>query len=155
MSILHDLRASLAPAARAPGPSAGPTAPLEVPEQHAWRRAMPWRSLALQAAGMWLASRAAVLVFTYFAVILNHQGTNVPPNLHSYGPSDLLNAWSQWDVQWYKGIVLHGYQNWLSTAFFPFFPGLTWVLTAIVGKSHVLGTLVVTSNVGTLVAFIA
>ncbi|GAC1472403.1 MAG: hypothetical protein PVSMB7_25030 [Chloroflexota bacterium] len=119
------------------------------------REPIPWRAVVLQAGAMWLASRVAMTIFTYFAVQLNAQGTNVRPNIHSLGPSKMLDAWNQWDVHWYTGIAVHGYHDWHAAAFFPFYPLMVHLLTFFMGTSHVLGAAMIVSNLGTLVAFIA
>jgi len=119
------------------------------------RAIVPWKAVGLQAAGIWLVSRVVILIFTYFAVILNAQPTSPKPNLHRLGPSALLNGWHQWDVGWYTNIAVHGYHDWHATAFFPFFPLLTHLVTVVIGKTHVLGAAMIVSNVGALVAFVA
>lgn len=116
---------------------------------------LPWRSIALRVLGLWLVSRLALVVFTYFAVILNAQGTNKPPMSRSMGPDALLNAWNRWDVGWYTSIALHGYHDATSTAFFPFFPLTTHLLTLVIGASNVVAAAMIVANVGMLVACIA
>src|SRR5690349_18208857 len=57
--------------------------------------------VVLSAAGMWLATRIAYGVFTYFAVVLNPQGV-----AHA---RSLLEAWDQYDTHWYLLISRLGY----------------------------------------------
>jgi hypothetical protein len=157
MSVFHNLKSAVLPIPfrRVDESDGDSLVAAPAPQSQPERETTPWKAVALQAAGIWLASRVAIVIYTYFAVILNAQGTNAPPNLHPLGPSRLLDAWNQWDVGWYKDIAVNGYHSFHTTAFFPFFPLLTHLLTVVVGTSHVYGVAMIVSNAGTLVAFIA
>ncbi len=113
---------------------------------------LPWRSIALQATGMWLASRIANAVFTYFALLVSEGGRTIHAHLL---PGDLLAAWNRWDALWYISIALHGYPNPQPTAFFPLYPALIRLVTLVVGEANVLPAAMIVSNLGTLGAFIA
>ena len=115
---------------------------------------VPVRAIALQAAGMWAATRAALIVFTYFAVPFSHQRAHGLPSLTTFRPDALLNRWYRWDTQWYVSISLHGYNTKQSTGFFPLYPGLVHVVASIIGSSHVVGATLLVSNLATLAAFI-
>lgn len=114
---------------------------------------LPWKAVALQAAGLWLVTRIAFVIFTYFAVILNgERGTK--DLLKVFNAGVLLNAWDKWDVGWYTTIASDGYTK-TSTGFFPFFPFMTHLLALVIGMSNVLAASMIVSNVGMLVALIA
>ena len=80
---------------------------LPTPLTWALQRIYPWRSVILQAAGMWLATRIALVVFTYFAVLFHFSG-RVAGYL-TISPHTLLDAWKQWDSEWYIQIASSGY----------------------------------------------
>jgi hypothetical protein len=114
----------------------------------------PVRTIAWQAAGMWLGTRAAYIVFTYFAVPFNHQHAHGAPSRTEFKPDALLNHWWRWDAQWYTNIAVHGYHPGRSTGFFPLYPALVHVVVAVIGYSHVIGAAVLVANLAALPAFI-
>src|SRR5262249_34038555 len=84
--------------------------------------------VVLSAAGMWLATRIAYSVFTYFAVVLN------PPGIaHA---RFLIEAWDQYDTHWYLLISRLGYSDPSASAFFPLYPGLVGGVSALLGHAH-------------------
>src|SRR5262249_42625841 len=90
-----------------------------------------WRRIVVQAAGLWLATRVALVAFTYFAVLFRMGlagATGVP-----LSPIALLDNWRRWDAGWYLGIAQHGYFNAQSTAFFPLYPRLLRVTAVLTG----------------------
>jgi hypothetical protein len=66
------------------------------------------------------------------------------------GPPSFLNYWAHWDGAWYSMIAMHGYHTPTSTAFFPLFPMLLRVGTALGGGPALWGVLI--SLVATLFA---
>ncbi len=60
------------------------------------------------------------------------------------GPSGFLSYWAHWDGAWYSGIATEGYDSRLpmSTAFFPVFPMLLRVGTAVGGGPALWGVLI-------------
>ena len=60
------------------------------------------------------------------------------------GPSGFLSYWAHWDGAWYSEIATDGYDNRLpmSTAFFPVFPMLLRVGTAVGGGTALWGVLI-------------
>lgn len=115
--------------------------------------ALPLWLVVRQATGMWLATRVALIVFTYFAVPFNHHHAN--SKVTAFPPHSLLAAWNRWDTQWYTGIAIHGYNTRQSTGFFPLYPLLTHIVAMIIGFSNVLAAALIVSNGATLAAFIA
>lgn len=109
-----------------------------------------WRRVAGQAVALWLATRAALLLFTGFAVAFRiGQGS---PSA-ALTPHDLALHWQRWDALWYLGIAQRGYFSPQATAFFPLYPLLTRVMSFAIG-THWLAAALIVANLGTLVAFI-
>jgi hypothetical protein len=112
---------------------------------------LPVKRVVAQAFSIWLATRIAFAIFTYFAVLLQ-----VPPvAAPSVGvsPSLLLGSWNRLDVEWYIAIAQHGYWGVQPTAFFPLYP-LVLRAAAVLFFGHYLFAGMVVSNLGALVAFI-
>ena len=84
--------------------------------------------VVLSAAGVWLATRVAYGVFTYFAVVLN-----APGMAHA---RSLLQAWDQYDTNWYLLISRQGYFSPDASAFFPLYPTLVGGVSALLGHAH-------------------
>ena len=57
-------------------------------------------------------------------------------------PPGLLDYWAHWDGAWYSDIAMHGYRTPTSTAFFPLFPMLLRVGTALGGGPALWGVLI-------------
>jgi hypothetical protein len=137
---------------RRSGPLADPTpTPADAPSTG--------QRVALQAAGIWLATRVAIAVLTYFGVIFfgapgeggssGHAFVNKGQSLHS-----LLQSWQQWDTGWYLGIAQAGYTSPEAMAFFPLYPSLIAAGSVVAGSSHALIVALVVSNLGALAGFI-
>jgi len=77
---------------------------------------------------MWLATRIAYGVFTYFAVVLNPPGA-----AHA---RSLIQAWDQYDTHWYLLISRLGYFDPSASAFFPLYPALVGGVTAVLGHAQ-------------------
>jgi hypothetical protein len=110
-----------------------------------------WRRVAKQATAMWLATRVAYALFTYFVVMFQHAGPAA--EFAPFGPHALLASWNHWDGLWYIHIAQAGYWNEQPTAFFPLYPILIKVTTLIFGQ-HWLFAAMLVSNLGSLLAFI-
>lgn len=120
------------------------------------RSQLPWRRIALQAAGMWLATRIALALVTYIAVNFFTTGLD-PDKMRLTGPippAALLASWQRWDTDWYLTISARGYgEDVLRTAFFPLFPLLIHIFTFLGDHTRLLVALLI-SNLGGLAAFI-
>ncbi len=108
---------------------------------------------------MWLATRILLMLVTYFALTLSSFSSK------QLSPHALLWSWNKFDTVWYLNISKYGYwyptvatfardHGQLSTAFFPLYPLLIAMLTALVGTSHRLASAMLISNLGTLAGFI-
>lgn len=123
------------------------------------RPGIEWRVVAKRAAGIWLATRIALLAVTYYAVTYLH-GTANGPVVHdtpvlSLSPDTYLNAWQQWDVNWYLQIATTGYAgNPGNAAFYPLYPLLIRGVMFVVGANHALFAAMLLSNLAALAAFI-
>lgn len=112
-------------------------------------RPIRWRRVAGQAAALWLATRAALLLFTCFAVAF-HLGPHAPAA--ALTPRGLALHWQRWDALWYLAIAQHGYTSTQATAFFPLYPLLIHAATLLLGP-HWLAAGLIVANLGTLAGF--
>jgi hypothetical protein len=110
-----------------------------------------WRRIAIQATLLWLVSRGLLALLTYYSALfqLSAQASNavITPDL-------LLKRWYQWDATNYIYIARHGYHIPVTTAFFPLYPLLIHLLTAVLGPGQEILAGMLISNLGTLAAFI-
>lgn len=111
------------------------------------------RTIVAQAALIWVVSRLAYIIFTYYAVLFSSGSRTL--TLSPAPPNALLTAWLHWDAHWYLRIAQLGYYSPQPSAFFPLYPALIHALTAVVGENHQLAAAMVIANIGTLGAFIA
>src|SRR5215472_3744777 len=111
----------------------------------------PWRRIALCATGVWPATRAALALFTVFAVLFHAGQANQTATL---SPHLLLASWLHWDVGWYTGIARTGYAYPRQSVFFPLYVLLTQAVAAVLGPAHILLAAMLVSNLATLAAFI-
>jgi Mannosyltransferase (PIG-V) len=123
----------------------------------AWQRALSsaraWAAQAWvrQVAGVFVASRVALLLVTYVGYVL----VLAPKySTRSMGVAGLLTSWQQWDAVWYIRIATHGYTTPSSTAFFPLYPMLIAALSApFHGQVAYVAGLII-SNAATLFALL-
>lgn len=127
--------------------------PVVVAGDTAVRAELRPRAIALQAALIWLATRLAYVVFTYYAVLFSSGSRTLM--LVPAPPRVLLHAWQHWDAHWYLRIASLGYFSPEPTAFFPLYPALIHVATGVVGQNHALAAAMLIANLGTLGAFVA
>src|SRR5262249_22141131 len=132
-----------------PSASSSPHAGAEAPAS--WLMDGSWHRIALQAAGLWLATRLALAAFTYFAVLF-HMGLTGAVST-PLSPTTLFASWQQWDADWYLSIARHGYNQAQATAFFPLYPMLVHAAAFLTAGKWVPAGLLV-ANLGTLGGFI-
>lgn len=121
--------------------------------RHAGREArpLPWRRITRDAVAIFLVTRVAYAIATYFAVafaINSVRSTTTQPTRGA-----LLLAWQTGDVRDYLDIAAHGYTYSWQTCFFPLYP----LLIHLLSFGHATLGLVVAmllSNLGTLAALI-
>ncbi len=109
-----------------------------------------WKPIFAQAFAIWLGTRLAFIVFTYFAVMLRTDGRVY--GYISVPPEQMFQAWRQWDAVWYLHIAQWGYWRLQSAAFFPLYPLLIKVFSFLTG-GHWLAAALIVSNLSTLGAF--
>lgn len=96
---------------------------------------------------LWLATRVALVLVTYFGMLLTSFTA-------SSTPAALLAAWKQWDANWYVEIAQHGYNSPQTTAFFPLYPLMIRAVHVVApGLSYFAGA-VILSNVALLGALV-
>ncbi len=99
--------------------------------------ASPARSVALQAAFVWLGSRVALAFFTYFAVILNDPTLRVGTLSRGVQtPGQLIDAWARWDAAGLLWVARYGYTDTFHTAWFPLYPLLTRGVGLLLGQAN-------------------
>src|SRR5262249_47499098 len=98
-----------------------------------------------------LATRIALLCFTYCAILFRFSGRVAGYLTNS--PRVLLDSWKQWDGEWYIQIANSGYWKDQATAFFPLYPGLIKLTSLVIGE-HWLAVAMLASNAGVLLGFI-
>lgn len=131
-----------------------------------WTRGWDWTRAArastagivvAQATGVWLATRVAYVIFTYFAVTFRYGASVFRKSTTAFAPhslNDIVQTWKQWDAVWYMDIAAHGYSGWQSTAFFPLYPLLIRFISLFIGPHWLLAALIV-NNLATWMGFIA
>lgn len=117
----------------------------------ATQRAPQWRPIVVQATLMWAATRIALLMLSYLAVVMSTSGYDTGYIAHSL--HSLLDNWDRWDAMWYTSIAAKGYWTDQAFAFFPLYPLLIKAVTLVIGPRWLLAAMVV-ANLGALVAFI-
>jgi hypothetical protein len=103
-----------APAGQQPGAEAEPVS-----------LTLDWRRVALAAGGIWLATRVAYTLFTYVVVAFGNTATRPP--------EAFLSAWNQYDSHWFLMISQRGYFDPVTSAFFPLYPSLIWLVSTALG----------------------
>jgi hypothetical protein len=120
------------------------------------RSPVAWRTIAIQASLVWLATRVLLIATTYFTVVLNlGSRTSKGYVVGTHSLADLGSAWVQWDAYWYIRIAEHGYYSQQSTAFFPLYPLLVHLATLPFGPSSTTAAAMVVSNLAAWAAFTA
>jgi hypothetical protein len=107
-----------------------------------------------RALGPWVATRAAVLLVGYVAVLsIGFQMETA----NRFSGNELLNLQSRWDAGWYLGIAMHGYDYYpdqadttQSVVFFPAYPATVGLLGRVFGGGRLAFVLA-----GTLVSMLA
>ena len=90
-----------------------------------------------------VAIRVAFLFGTALTLVWVLPSTQAVLAFGAYDPVTdyIFGAFAQWDSDWYLGIADRGYTE-ESAAFFPLFPGLVYVVGAVIGSNLVAGVLV-------------
>ncbi|HEV7129273.1 MAG TPA: mannosyltransferase family protein, partial [Ktedonobacterales bacterium] len=88
---------------------------------------------------LWAATRVGLVLITYFGQLLTSFTA-------SSTPGALVNAWKQWDVNWYLEIAQHGYDSPQTTAFFPLYPMLIRAVHFVVPGLSYFGSALLISN---------
>jgi hypothetical protein len=130
---------------------------------------LPVKRVAVQATGVWLATRIMLVLITLlahaygFAPAMPTARSIFPAN-PGYGPlllplltnHPLLASWDHWDASWYLLIGTHGYDIFTagSSDFFPMYPLQIHLLTLVFGQQALLPVALALSNLATLAAFI-
>ena len=119
-------------------------APSAAPAPSAYR--IPWRPIILNAVILWAGTRFIYLAFTYLAAGL----AQVQPTKGT----GFFGVWQRFDTNWYLSIATQGYAFAQQVAFFPLYPALIRLFSALTGGNMLISALIV-GNLGTLAALIA
>lgn len=130
---------------------------------------LPVKRIAMQAVGIWLVTRLALVAITVLARAYGfglaaptaasvsaadpHNGALLLPLVAAH---PLLANWVHWDGSWYLFIALHGYDVLpaVSSDFFPLYPLAIHLVTLVLGPQAVLPVGLALSNLAALAAFI-
>lgn len=126
----------------------------------------PWREVLRHGLTFWLATRVALVAFTWAAItILLVINVQHPVSDTRYEPALLIKGWAGWDGGYYQAIAQSGYahqipQDYPRAAFFPFYPLLVRAFAAVVSVTHLTSVPelwggLAASHVSSLVAFVA
>jgi len=110
-----------------------------------WSDALRWGAVA------WLVSRVAMVIASYFAVLLPKQDSAA---LVSNPIDAFVTAWMKWDAGWYVDIASHGYARIAGTAFFPLYPALSHGLYTVLPFLSPLVAALIVSNLALLAALV-
>lgn len=114
------------------------------------------RALILLGAGLWVATRFGLVVFTFMTSLFEAAHVAPPTTFFpaiSLQPVPMLKEWVQWDANWYILIATKGYWP-TATAFFPLFPLLIHLGIAVTGAKYAWFVGMVINNLATLVGCI-
>lgn len=114
------------------------------------RPPLPWRWLWTQAASLWVATRLAYAVLTYYFPLMTG---GEPPSPTAASLALLVRRWAQWDGAIYVRLARDGYWSSTYTVFFPLYPALVRACAALIGPHWALAALIV-SNLSALAAFV-
>ncbi len=114
------------------------------------RRPLPWRDILVPAIAVWLATRLAYLLLTYFYPLVS--GGEAPSSKAVSLPA-LFRRWAQWDGVWYIHIARMGYTTINDTAYFPLYPISIRLVSLIIGPHWAAASLLV-SNLAAVLAFV-
>ncbi|HLI06133.1 MAG TPA: mannosyltransferase family protein [Ktedonobacteraceae bacterium] len=118
------------------------------PARRSWL--IPWRQATLAVFPLFIVTRIAFVLLTYFGVIL----FSVPNySMHALDFQTLLNAWARWDAVRFTTIATRGYLNLSYAAFFPLYPWLIHVFSIPPGADPLVTGMVI-SNLAFLAALI-
>lgn len=115
-------------------------------------RSLPWWRITRDALGVFLVTRLAYALVTYFAVVFSINSVNGKSGNATLGV--LLRAWQTGDVTNYLTIAAQGYTQDYLTAFFPLYPLLIRIFALGHSGTFELAVAMVISNLGSLAALI-
>jgi hypothetical protein len=113
------------------------------------QRTLPWRVIFAQAASIWLATRIAYAILTwYLPLAIGGQG----PSTHPFSLYTLIRRWTYWDGHAYIVLAQGGYNHINDTVYFPLFPGLIKIVSTLIGSHWITAALLI-SNLAALLAY--
>jgi Gpi18-like mannosyltransferase len=116
---------------------------------------LPWRALFKLALPLWLATRLLALLITYFSQTLLRASVIQSPRPGAITLDSLVNSWRLWDGGFYGHLVRVGYTRPIDADFWPLYPLLSKPFELLLGDDRWQISLLITSNVATLLAFVA
>ncbi|HEY1391379.1 MAG TPA: hypothetical protein VGF38_22765 [Ktedonobacterales bacterium] len=116
---------------------------------------LPWRALFKLALPLWLATRLLALLVTYFSQTLLRASVIQSPRSGAITLDSLINSWRLWDGGFYGHLVRVGYTRPIDANFWPLYPLLSKPFELLLSDDRWQIALLVTSNIATLLAFVA
>lgn len=114
------------------------------------QRALPWRAIIGQAVSVWVATRIAYAILTWYFPLVT--GTE-SPSIKSIDLFTLVDHWMNWDGSIFLHIAQRGYWTTYTSVYFPLYPGAIRLVAALIGFHWTIAALLV-SNLGALLAFV-
>ena len=113
------------------------------------QRELPWRVIFAQAASIWLASRIAYAILTwYLPLAIGGRG----PSARPFSLYQLIHRWTYWDGHAYIVLAQNGYHHTKDSVYFPLFPSLIKIVSTLIGNHWITAALLV-SNLAALLAY--
>ena len=116
---------------------------------------LPWRALFKLAIPLWVTTRLLALLITYVSQTLLRASVIQSPRRGVITLDSLVNSWRLWDGGFYGHLVRTGYTRPIDAGFWPLYPLLSKPLELLLGDDRWQISLLITSNVATLLAFVA
>lgn len=114
------------------------------------QRPLPWRWLWTQALSLWVATRLAYALLSYYVPLVT--GTE-SPSKKSALLATVIHHWTYWDGNIYIQLAQNGYWPPEYSVYFPLYPALIRFCAALIGPHWATAALLV-SNLGALLAYI-
>jgi 4-amino-4-deoxy-L-arabinose transferase-like glycosyltransferase len=103
---------------------------------------------------LWVATRAALMLFSEMALRLEPHGHREPPWHEAFlRPYPWLDGLCRWDCGWYLRIATHGYESYEESNIWPVYPVLTRIFHEVTRLDLIL-SLVIVANLACLASWL-
>jgi hypothetical protein len=105
-------------------------------------------------AALWGATRAALVLFSWFSLTIDPRQARIPPWHEAFlRPYPFLDGFCRWDCGWYMKIAQRGYREYVDANMWPLYPLLSRVFGSATGVPAIL-SLIIVANLAGLASFI-